>query len=144
MKLRAAPLLVVGVVLAACASNANAPRPTSTAGATSGAPTFAQPTLTPVSITESTYGRVVASTAPGAPCKVEVHVGPPQFGDVPPASVDATADVSGVLAVTYATPALPKQTALTRGAFRRPLRIRCTRLSNRQCASSRRSRPSIA
>jgi len=111
VKLRAAPLLVMGVVLAACASSANAPRPTTTAGATNAAPTFAQPTLTPVSITESTYGRVVASTAPGAPCRVEVHVGPPQFGDVPPASVDATADVSGVLAVTYATPALPKQTA---------------------------------
>src|SRR6185436_6150136 len=109
-KLRAAPLLVMGVVLAACASSANAPRPTTTAGAASAAPTFAQPTLTPVSITESTYGRVGASTAPGAPCRVEVHVGPPQFGDVPPASVDATADGSGVLAVTYATPALPKQT----------------------------------
>ena len=108
MRLRAA---LIGVVLAACASGANAPRTTSPVSATSAAPTFAQPTLTPVRITESTYGRVVASTAPGAPCKVEVHVGPPQFGDVPLPSVDATADASGALAVSYTAPALPKQTA---------------------------------
>ena len=108
MRLRAA---LIGVVLAACASGANAPRTTSPVSATSAAPTFAQPTLTPVRITESTYGRVVASTTPGAPCKVEVHVGPPQFGDVPLPSVDATADASGALAVTYTAPALPKQTA---------------------------------
>lgn len=111
MTLRAAPLLALGVVLAACASGANAPRTTSPAAATSAGPSLAQPTLTPVSITESTYGRMVASTAPGAPCKVEVHVGPPQFGDMPTASVDATADASGALAVTYTAPALPKQTA---------------------------------
>ncbi|HEY8757496.1 MAG TPA: hypothetical protein VIN74_03275 [Candidatus Limnocylindria bacterium] len=108
MRLRAA---LIGVVLAACASGANAPRTTSPVSATSAAPTFAQPTLTPVRITESTYGRVVASTAPGAPCKVEVHVGPPQLGDVPLPSVDATADASGALAVSYTAPALPKQTA---------------------------------
>ena len=108
MRLRAA---LIGVVLAACASGANAPRTTSPVSATSAAPTFAQPTLTPVRITESTYGRVVASTTPGAPCKVEVHVGPPQFGDVPLPSVDATADASGALAVSYTAPALPKQTA---------------------------------
>jgi hypothetical protein len=111
VKLRAAPLLVMGVVLAACASSANAPGATTSAATTSAAPTFVQPTLTPVSVTESTYGRVVASTAPGARCKVEVHVGPPQFGDVPPSSVDATADASGSLAVSYAAPTLPKQTA---------------------------------
>jgi hypothetical protein len=108
VRLRAA---LIGVVLAACASGANAPRTTSPVSATSAAPTFAQPTLTPVRITESTYGRVVASTTPGAPCKVEVHVGPPQFGDVPLPSVDATADASGALAVSYTAPALPKQTA---------------------------------
>jgi len=108
VRLRAA---LIGVVLAACASGANAPRTTSPVSATSAAPTFAQPTLTPVRITESTYGRVVASTAPGAPCKVEVHVGPPQLGDVPLPSVDATADASGALAVSYTAPALPKQTA---------------------------------
>jgi DNA-binding FrmR family transcriptional regulator len=108
MKLRTA---LIGVVLAGCASGANAPRTTTPVSATSAAPTFAQPTLTPVRISESTYGRVVASTAPGAPCRVEVHVGPPQFGDVPVPSVDATADASGTLAVTYTAPALPKQTA---------------------------------
>ncbi|HEX6060526.1 MAG TPA: hypothetical protein VF001_00510 [Candidatus Limnocylindria bacterium] len=108
MRLRAA---LIGVVLAGCATGANAPRTTTPVSATSAAPTFAQPTLTPVRITESTYGRVVASTAPGAPCTVEVHVGPPQFGDVPLPSVDATADASGAVAVTYTAPALPKQTA---------------------------------
>ena len=107
MRLRAA---LIGVVLAACASGANAPL-TTPVGATSAAPTLAEPTLTPVRIIESTYGRVVASTAPGAPCTVEVHVGPPQFGDVPLLSVDATADASGALAVTYTAPPLPKQTA---------------------------------
>jgi len=64
-----------------------------------------------VSIAESTYGRVVARTAPGARCTVEVRVDSPKFGDVPPAAIDATADASGTLAVTYAAPVLPKQTA---------------------------------
>jgi hypothetical protein len=111
MRLRAAPLVVMGVVLAGCASGANASRATTPASATTAAPTFAQPTLTPLRISESTYGRLVAGTAPGAACKVEVHVGPPQFGDVPSPSVDATADGSGALVVTYTAPALPKQTA---------------------------------
>lgn len=110
MRLRAA---LIGVVLAACGSSATAPgaTPAFTAAATSAAQTFAQPTPTPVSITESTYGRLVARTAPGTRCAVEVHVGPPRFGDVPPASLDAVADSSGSLAVTYAAPTLPKQTA---------------------------------
>ena len=111
MKRWAAPLLVAGVVLAACARGANAPRTSAPVSATNAAPTIAEPTLTPIRITESTYGRVVATTAPGAPCKVEVHVGPPQFGDVPVPSVDAAADATGALAVTYVAPALPKQTA---------------------------------
>src|SRR4029077_7532296 len=110
VRLRAALVLVMGAVLAAGASSANTPRATSSATGSATA-TFDQPTLTPVSVTQSTYGRVVASTTPGAPCRVEVHVGPPQFGDVPPASVDATADASGSLAVSYAAPTLPKQTA---------------------------------
>jgi len=110
VKRGAVPLLVMGVVLAACASSAKAPAATSPVAATSAA-AAAQPTLTPVSISESTYGRIVASTAPGARCAVEVHVGAPRFGDVPPASGDATADLSGALTVSYATPALPKQTA---------------------------------
>ena len=119
MKLRAAPLLVVGVVLAACATSANGPRASGSVAATNAAPTVAQPTLTPVSISESTYGHVAARTAPGAHCTVEVHVGPPQFGDTPPASIDATADASGSVAASYPAPALPKQTAryvLTCGA----------------------------
>lgn len=107
MKLRTA---LVGVVLAACASSATTPRATSPT-TTSAGPTFAQPTLTPVSISDSAYGRVVARTAPGIRCAVEVHVGPPRFGDVPPASLDATADAFGALTVTYPTPTLPKQTA---------------------------------
>ena len=119
MKLRAAPLLVVGVVLAACATSANGPRASGSVAATNAAPTVAQPTLTPVSISESTYGHVVARTAPGAHCAIQVHVGPPQFGDTPPASMDATADATGSVAASYPAPALPKQTAryvLTCGA----------------------------
>ena len=109
MRLRAALLLVMGVVLAACGTSAVAPVATpATAGA---APTPAQPTTTPVSITESTYGRVVASTAPGARCAIEVHVGSPRFGDLPPASLDAAADASGSFTATYPAPTLPKQTA---------------------------------
>ncbi|HAF09259.1 MAG TPA: hypothetical protein DCK98_04155 [Chloroflexi bacterium] len=109
MRLRTALLLVMGVVLAACGSNATAARtasPTATP-----ATTVAQPTAIPLSISESTYGRLVARTAPGAGCTVEVHVGAPKFGDVPPATLDRTADASGTLTVTYPAPALPKQTA---------------------------------
>jgi hypothetical protein len=57
MRLRTA---LLGVVLAACVSTPSA------AGGASGRTTTAQPTAPPVSIAESTYGRVVARTAPGA------------------------------------------------------------------------------
>jgi hypothetical protein len=110
VKLRAALVLVMGVLLAACVRGAAAPVVTPGGTATAAA-TFAQPTAAPITIAESTYGRLVARTAPGARCVVEVHVGPPRFGDVPPASVDGVADASGSLTVTYPAPTLPKQTA---------------------------------
>ena len=100
MRLRAA---LIGVVLAACGASATAPGAVVATSATGS-------TLS-VSITESAYGRLVARTAPGAQCTIEVHVGPPHFGDVPPASVPAVADASGSVSVTYPAPALPKQTA---------------------------------
>jgi hypothetical protein len=95
---------LLGVVLAACVN-------TPSASGASGRTTVTPPTSPPVSIAESTYGRLVARTAPGARCTVEVRVGSPKFGDIPPAAIDATADASGMLAVTYAAPVLPKQTA---------------------------------
>ena len=109
MRLRAA---LIGVVLASCSGSAAVPRatPASTASAPSGA-TLAQATPTAVSITEGTYGRLVARTTPGARCAIEVHVGPPRFGDVPPASLDAVADSFGSVVVLYPAPTLPKQTA---------------------------------
>ena len=96
---------LLGVVLAACVST-----PSAASGA-SGRTTVTPPTAPPVSIAESTYGRLVARTAPGARCTVEVRVASPKFGDSPPAAIDATADATGTLAVTYPAPALPKQTA---------------------------------
>jgi len=95
---------LLGVVLAACVST-----PSASGGSGRTAP--AQPTASPVSIVESTYGRLVARAAPGARCTIEVRVGSPKFGDSPPETIDAAADASGTLAVTYAAPALPKQTA---------------------------------
>jgi hypothetical protein len=108
VRLRAA---LIGVVLATCGGSAAAPSATSTVPAVAATSAAPQPTPMPVSITESTYGRVVAQTAPGARCVVEVHVGLPKYGDVPAASLDAVADASGSLAVTYPAPTLPKQTA---------------------------------
>jgi hypothetical protein len=101
---------LIGVVLAACAGGAAAPAATPAVVATVAAAS-AQPTATPITIAESTYGRLVARTAPGARCVVEVHVGPPRFGDVPPPSVEGAADASGLLTVTYPAPTLPQQTA---------------------------------
>jgi len=106
VRLRAA---LLGVVLAACSSTGTAPGASPVPAATAG-PSTARPSTTPVSVTESAYGRVVARTAPGMRCAIEVHVGPPRFGDVPPATLDATADPTGVIAATYAAPTLPAQT----------------------------------
>lgn len=111
MRARAALLLVMSAVLAACASNASVPGGSRAAATVTTAATSAPPTATPLTISESTYGRLVARTTPGARCAVEVHVGPPRFGDVPTPTLDATADASGTLTVTYPAPALPKQTA---------------------------------
>ncbi|HEV2011550.1 MAG TPA: hypothetical protein VGS17_11055 [Candidatus Limnocylindria bacterium] len=111
MRARAARLLVMGAVLAACGSNASVPVGSRVSATVTTAATSAPPTATPLTISESTYGRLVARTTPGARCTVEVHVGPPRFGDVPTPTLDATADAAGMLTVTYPAPALPKQTA---------------------------------
>ncbi|MEA2660821.1 MAG: hypothetical protein QOH08_393 [Chloroflexota bacterium] len=113
MTFRAALLVVVlipGAVLAACVGTTAGPGATPSSAASAGG-SAATPTATPVSITESAYGRLVARTSPGMRCTVEVHVGAPRYGDVPQATIDGLADASGTLTVTYAAPALPKQTA---------------------------------
>src|SRR5256885_3446274 len=100
---------LLGVVLMACAGTV-APDGAVIAGATA-AGAAAAPAATPVTVIESAYGRLVARTAPGARCTLEVHAGPPRYGDTPPAPIDAAADASGTLTVTYAAPPLPRQTA---------------------------------
>ena len=103
MRLRTA---LLGAVLLSCAAQAGTPAPGDTL---SPAPTATAGGI-PVSVMDSAYGRLSAKTLPGTRCAVEVHVAAPRLGDVPPASIDATADVAGALSVTYAAPALPKQT----------------------------------
>ena len=100
MRLRAA---LLGAVLLSCTAPAGTPVGTPSSSAASASPTT-------VSITESAYGRVSAKTAPGSTCAIEVHVGTPRFGDLPAATLAATADPFGALSVTYPAPALPKQT----------------------------------
>ena len=101
---------LLGVVLTACASAAPAPDG-AIVGAATAAASAASPPATPVTVVESAYGRLVARTAPGARCTLEVHAGPPRYGDMPPDTVDAAADASGVLTITYPAPPLPRQTA---------------------------------
>jgi hypothetical protein len=101
---------LLGVVLVACGSTTPAPDGAVIAGATA-AGSAAGPAATPLRIVESAYGRLVARTAPGARCTLEVHAGPPRYGDTPPATVDAAADASGMLTVTDPAPPLPRQTA---------------------------------
>ena len=93
-------LALIGVLLAACGSAAG-PARTATAPATPGA------TTTAVSISESTYGRITLRTAPGTKCTVGIHVRPPVFGDLPPTSVEGSADAGGGLTLSYAAPHLP-------------------------------------
>jgi hypothetical protein len=97
---------LAGVVLAACGAGVS---PSAVVPSSTAAPS-ATPSATPVTVTESTYGKLIARTAPGTRCAVEVHVVPPRFGDLPVASIDANADGSGTVTVTYRAPTLPKQT----------------------------------
>jgi hypothetical protein len=104
---------LVGLFLVACGTSAvpgaltaTATPPPATAGivATTSAP------ATVVTVAESRYGRAVVRTEPGIACTVEVHVGRPTLGDVPEPTLRGTADGTGTLTLTYAAPALPKQT----------------------------------
>ena len=97
---------LLGVVLVACAGTMPARDGADVAGATATGSLAA-----PLTIVESAYGRLVARTAAGARCTLEVRAGPPRYGDTPPATVDGTADASGTLTITYSAPPLPRQTA---------------------------------
>jgi len=94
------------VLLAACVGATGTPRdgtvpqPTAFAVTTSAPPTR-------VEVTASAYGRVVIGTDPGTPCTVRIHVAAPKYGDLPPLTVDGTADAAGALTVTYPMPHLP-------------------------------------
>ncbi|MEP6695099.1 MAG: hypothetical protein ABJB39_10685 [Chloroflexota bacterium] len=95
-------------MLATCSGTASGPGTGAVvaAGATA-RPATPAPT-TPISVSESAYGHLVLRTTAGARCTVEVHVGPPQYGDVPPAAAAAgIANPSGVLTITYPAPHLP-------------------------------------
>ena len=95
---------LIGLLLAACTGAVTAPAPASPATL---AVTEPEPNPTTVSVTESTYGRVIIRTARGASCTVRIHVGLPRYGDRPPAVVEGTADAGGNLTLSYATPHLP-------------------------------------
>ncbi|MDQ6859228.1 MAG: hypothetical protein M3Z65_09565 [Chloroflexota bacterium] len=106
MRLRTA---LAGAVLAACSVGTTPPgtAPNTDPGA-SAAPSATR--TTPVSIIDSAYGHLTARTAPAARCAIEVHVGPPRLGDAPPSTIDAIADRTGSVSVSYRAPTVPKQT----------------------------------
>jgi hypothetical protein len=98
---------LIGLLLVGCGSVATGP-----VGAT-GAPATASPVSAvtaspaPVAVTDSAYGRIAVRTVAGTKCTVGIHVGPPRYGDLPPATVEGIADPSGNLTLTYAAPHLP-------------------------------------
>lgn len=105
MKFRGALLCAI---LAACSG----PPASGSASAETTAPTSTPAPLasaTAITVTDSSYGRIVAKTAPGTSCRIAIHVGAPRLGDVPPATLDAMADANGVVSITYRTPVIPKQ-----------------------------------
>lgn len=93
--------VLIGMLLAACGS-------TGTAAPTDArASTIASASSTPIAVVESTYGRVALRTVAGLGCRVGIRIAPPNYGDLPPTSVDGVADASGELTVTYPAPHLP-------------------------------------
>ena len=104
MKGRAAWL---GLFLIACGSVATGPAPGSVSVGMSPPVPATTASPTPIAVTESAYGRIALRTTAGTRCTVGIHVGPPQFGDLPPATVEGTADSGGDLALTYAAPHVP-------------------------------------
>ena len=96
---------LIGLLLIACGSVATGPVPATDPARTAAPAAAASPT--PVAVTESVYGRVVVRTAAGAKCTVGIHIGRPQYGDLPPTTVEGTADASGNVTLTYPVPHLP-------------------------------------
>lgn len=102
-----ARLALIGLLLLTCAKTAAGPStPTATETAAAPAPAGAASPV-PVTISESTYGRVAIRTQSGIRCVAGIHVGPPEYGDVPPTSVEGITDASGGLTLTYPAPHLP-------------------------------------
>lgn len=100
-------LALIGLLLVACARTAAGPAaPTAVPTNTPPAPSAAASPIQ-VSVTDSTYGRIAIRTQAGTRCSVGIHIGPPEYGDLPPTSVEGTADAGGGLALTYPAPHLP-------------------------------------
>ena len=104
--------LLASALLVACGASANPPGQPAPSATGIGQPAAGPAAMTiPLALAENSYGRVTIRTAPNATCGLEVHVGLPELGDTPPASIDAgAADASGSLTVRYDAPHLPKQT----------------------------------
>jgi hypothetical protein len=98
---------LIGLLLVACSSAATGPTPSTTASPTTATAQSAGASTTPVAVTESAYGRIAVRTAAGSRCTVGIHIGPPTYGDLPPTSVEGTADAGGALTLTYPAPHLP-------------------------------------
>lgn len=127
---------LIGLLLAACGA-AIAPAGPTDAPAS---PSIATASATPVSVTDSAYGRITLRTRAGIRCTVGIHIGPPTFGDLPPTSVEGQADASGSLTLTYPAPHLPGGTGrheiscgsgTASAAFAIPAAIPATRFSAR-------------
>ena len=100
-------LALIGLLLVACARTAAGPAgPTAVTTNTPPAP-LAAASPVQVTVTDSSYGRIAIRTQPGTRCSVGIHIGPPEYGDLPPTSVDGTADAGGDLALSYPAPHLP-------------------------------------
>ncbi len=98
---------LIGLLLVACGGVATGPARATAAPATGSGEPAVTSSPTPVAVTDSAYSRIAVRTAAGTKCTVGIHVGPPRYGDLPPVTVEGTADASGSLTLTYAAPHLP-------------------------------------
>ena len=103
-------LAFIGLLLGACSSVGTGPAVLTNSLAPVAPSVSVDPAPTAVAIADSVYGRIVIRTAAGTRCTVGIHVGTPQYGDVPVTSVGGTADASGDLTLTYPAPHLPAGT----------------------------------
>lgn len=97
----------VGMLLAACGTAATGPGTMSAPPSSRASASAAAADTTAVAISESTYGRISLRTTAGTHCTIGIHIGPPIVGDLPPTSVEGTADASGALTLSYPAPHLP-------------------------------------